>query len=230
MSKPKVAVQPVNPTVTVGFQQLSALCLQNVTEVLTNLESKISSPVNITNWKAEVLGNQKVKYSVTVTLIKASDTVHCKTVNFQPARKLNLKGLVWENVNGDKDDVGGIFGKYAAADLPNNAKEVAALLGYLTVSNLTGKAISAVSGGRALLLQKILSTLNLDGLEVKIDEATSGGNGDHFTASLNLPQVLQLANGGAWRGELVLALTRGSSSGKAEKADYQPDADADEWA
>jgi hypothetical protein len=230
MGKVKSSVVTVNPTELVGLSALSALSLQAVTAVINTLESKVSSEVNITNWKAQILGNQKVKYAVTTTLTKAAETVTVTTVNFQPARKLNLKGLVFSNVNGSKEDAPAIMDKYAQASLPNNSKEIAALLGYLLVSNLTGKAISAVSGGRALLLQEILNTLAPDTLEIKISEATSGGQGDHFNTSLDLATVRRIADGGAWRGELVTALKAGSKSTKADKDDYKPDMTAEEWA
>jgi len=229
MGRAKSSVVTANPTELVGLAALSALTLKAVTGLINTLESKISSEVNITNWKAQILGNQKVKYSVTTTLTKAAETVTVNTVNFQPARKLNLKGLVWSNVNGSKEDAPAIMDKYADASLPNNSKEVCALLGYLLVSNLTGKAISAVSGGRSLLLQKILTIITPDTLEVKIQDATSGGQGDHFTTSLNLETVKRIADAGAWRGELVMGLKEGSKSSKSDKDDYKPDQTADEW-
>lgn len=190
--------------------EIFSLSLKLAAGVIRDLESKIDDPSNITNWIAQLLGNSKVKYEVKTTIkVNGQDYVQT-TKNFQPAR--NLSHNAWVDVSGDKGDAPATVDAYEGGLIPNAAKEICALVGYLVTCNLVGKPISAVSGGRSLMLDKIFKTVKPESVTVVVTNTGSGGQGDKFTLTLDTDMVKSLVTGALWRGKMVESLKGGRRS------------------
>lgn len=202
---------------------IASITLKLVVKTISEFSSRQDNPVNISNWSVQLLGNDRVKASVTTSGVIASVKYSVTTSNFQPARFVQ-KGA-WIDVTGGKSEASKILKLYDAG-LPAKVEnlECLALLGYFTTLNVLGKPVSAVSGGRAVLINKIINSLKVKDLTIKIDGIGSGGQGDQFGFTLDQAKIESFAAGGKWRGELVLALPAGG-----KRANSGDSINADEW-
>jgi hypothetical protein len=171
-------------------------------------ETKQSDAANVGNWITQVCGNDHLKNRVEISAEFVGKKVAFFIENWQPARILS-KGL-WENVvDGNPSD---LVGFYERGEFPAEieANETLALIAYLVGLNIFGKPLSAVSGGRALAVVKLLDTIKPKALSLTIKDISVGGNKkDKFSVTLNLDDIRKIAEGGCWRGNLVLALPSG---------------------
>lgn len=188
--------------------------LRKVVSVINDFEARKQSPINITNWRVQLVSNAKVTQKVTVSATVGSQSESVEMENFQPGR--NLSKGAWVDVTGDKSGAA-ILDDYALGNIPNAFKETLALIGYWLTQNILGKQISAVSGGRSVLLATILENVNFSKLEVTVDGLTVGGNKhESYSRTFSLNEISNQAKGGRWRGDDVLALDIGTKRANSD--------------
>lgn len=143
------------------------------------LESKVvKDAVSISNWSKQLIGNRAGSFQVNVTADVNSKVYMVSLSNWQPVR--DIPGYDLERVATPESGSSDIWAQYRDKVIsPDNApRECLAVIGYLFDQLITGKILSSESGGKAYLLERLMSTLKPKTLELRI------------TAVANTPELL----------------------------------------
>lgn len=181
-------------------------------KALRLFESKQSKPENVGNWITQVLGNDRLKNKVDVSTEFDAKKLVFSIENFQPARVLDSKkpDTLWANVV--EVSPSDYLSVCESGSIPKaiETQEAFALIAYFTTLNLFGKPLSATSGGRAYIANRMLDTLKPKSFALVVNDVNVGGNKkESFSFTLDLPDVKRICAGGLWRANLVIALPQG---------------------
>lgn len=170
-----------------------------------------SAACNVGNWVTQLVGNDRVTNKVDIVAeYVVGKKISFAIENFQPARVL-AKGYE----NSADSTPAELINLYESGNFPAEleVKECSALIAYFITLNMFGKPLSAVSGGRALAVAKLLEMTKPKSFLMTVKEITVGGNKkDKYSPTLTLEDITAMAKGELWRANLVLALPDGGKT------------------
>ena len=180
--------------------------LQGFASIVDSLESKVSSPDNISNWVTQLVGNGEFTHALELSGKILGDTISVEfPANFMPASSKGNSNAYLESCRV------GEFGKDANVD-----DICLILLAYNIGWLLLGKPLSAVNAGRGLIIRQLLSDLKVLDLTIKIKDVSFGGDAPKRDIEINQTELVALVEFQAIRSNRIMLLQ--NRSGKTHHA------------
>jgi len=187
-TKSKQASLPVTPTL-----DIFDLCLRGIVKIVDLLTSKkLSKGFNISNWRAQIMGNAGLNFTCVVRMIVSG-------------KKYGKRLQAEFNLAGTKGESGSRLDDYQNGDVKDKPTEVLSAIGFFFQQLVIGKPMSVVNAGRGKILQDILNTLKPSELYVDIVDVPVDAN-TKVTYTYDLTDVLNFANTFAYRSRMVTDL------------------------
>lgn len=188
--------------VTASNVDLFDSILRGFSSLVSTFESKISfKGYNISNWKAQLVGNAGLNFACRVRCV-----IDGKKYGKQLAAEFMLAGT--------KGESGSRLMHYATGKIDDKITEVLSAIGFLFEQLIIGKPLSVVNVGRGLILQSILINLKPTELYIDIIDVPVDDN-NKVTYTFDLDDVNNFTLAYARRGRFLLDLD--ATSGQVTK-------------
>lgn len=175
--------------------------------IVDDLESKVSSPDNITNWITQLVGNGDFSHAITISgkILNQIQTIQFPA-NFQPASSKGNSNAYLESAR---------VGDFGEDNLEDNSL---ILLAYNVGWLCLGKPLATVNMGRGLILRQLLSDLGCDDLTITIKDVAFGGSQPKRDIQINWSELLQYIEFQVIRSNRITKLQNRSGKLHHEKA------------
>ena len=144
--------------------------------IVDHLESKVTSPDNISNWITQLVGNGEFSHALELTINK-TDIVNFEA-NFMPASSKGNSTSYLESAR---------IGDFGEDNLEDNCL---LLLAYCAGWMCLGKPLAAVNIGRGLVIRQLLSDLAIKDLTIRIKDVSFGGDQPKRDLEINYTELL----------------------------------------
>ena len=149
---------------------------KNFARIVDHLESKVTSPDNISNWITQLVGNGEFSHAIELT-INQTDIVNFDA-DFMPASSKGNSTSYLESAR---------VGNFGEDNLEDNCLQ---LLAYCVGWLCLGKPLAAVNIGRGLVIRQLLSDLAIKDLTIRIKDVSFGGDQPKRDLEINYTELL----------------------------------------